>query len=206
MTHAEIPIALDFTTPPKATATAGSKTVRDIRLGENERFARNPHNPLIRSATGRGGQLPRQISDVRADDGKVAAVEFPNVRTTTAAGSLRAIGMRVRAESSQKHITNLTIVRCDVKHFFHTSSLWFTVDFDQTRQEVCSQVARLLRAERERQKLSMTALAERAGLSQQMVSYVERGMRSPTLETLLRIAAALEIDLANVIRAAQKPK
>ena len=50
----------------------------------------------------------------------------------------------------------------------------------------------------------MNRVAERSGLSQQMVSYVEREMRNPTLETLLRIAAALEIDLANVLQTAQK--
>ena len=49
----------------------------------------------------------------------------------------------------------------------------------------------------------MNLVAERAGLSQQMVSYVEREMRNPTLETLLRIAAALEIDLVQVLREAQ---
>lgn len=50
----------------------------------------------------------------------------------------------------------------------------------------------------------MNQVAERAGLSQQMVSYVERQMRNPTLETLLRIAAALEIDLHGVLRRASK--
>lgn len=50
----------------------------------------------------------------------------------------------------------------------------------------------------------MNALAERAGLSQQMVSYVERGMRMPTLETLLRITDALGIELSGVIAKATK--
>jgi transcriptional regulator with XRE-family HTH domain len=50
----------------------------------------------------------------------------------------------------------------------------------------------------------MNEVAQRAGLSQQMVSYVERGMRNPTLETLLRIASALGIDLAGVIARAEK--
>jgi len=50
----------------------------------------------------------------------------------------------------------------------------------------------------------MNQVAERAGLSQQMVSYVERGMRTPTLETLLRIAAAIKIDLPSVIERAQR--
>jgi len=48
----------------------------------------------------------------------------------------------------------------------------------------------------------MNLVAQRAGLSQQMVSYVERGMRNPTLETLLRISAALEVDLAKIIHQA----
>ena len=37
-----------------------------------------------------------------------------------------------------------------------------------------------------------------------MVSYVEREMRNPTLETLLRIAAALDINLADVLGQALK--
>ncbi len=50
----------------------------------------------------------------------------------------------------------------------------------------------------------MNRVAERAGLSQQMVSYVERGMRNPTLDTLLRMAAAIEVDLPTIIRQAQR--
>ena len=65
-------------------------------------------------------------------------------------------------------------------------------------------MAHILRREREKAGLSMNEVAQRAGLSQQMVSYVERGMRNPTLETLLRIASAIEIDLAAVISQAVK--
>lgn len=75
---------------------------------------------------------------------------------------------------------------------------------NKSQQVVCSRVVRLLRQEREKLGLSMNLVAERAGLSQQMVSYVEREMRNPTLETVLRIAAALEIDLAKVLQTAQK--
>ncbi len=53
--------------------------------------------------------------------------------------------------------------------------------------------------------MSMTELAKRAGLSQQMVSYVERQLRNPTLDTLLRMADALGIDIAAVITRASKP-
>ena len=73
-----------------------------------------------------------------------------------------------------------------------------------TRKSICSHVARLLREERIRQKLSMTGLAERAGLSQQSVSYLEREMRVPNLDTLLRVAEVLKIDLGDVIQRATK--
>ena len=75
---------------------------------------------------------------------------------------------------------------------------------DKSQQAVCSRVAQLLRKEREKRGLSMNRVAERAGLSQQMVSYVERELRNPTLETLLRIAAAMEIDFVEVLRQAVK--
>lgn len=65
--------------------------------------------------------------------------------------------------------------------------------------EVCHHVARALRAEREKRGLSMTAVAERAGLSRTMIRFVESEVRNPTLETLLRIAYALELDLGPVI-------
>ena len=48
----------------------------------------------------------------------------------------------------------------------------------------------------------MTRLAEKSGLSQPMVSYVERGMRNPTLDTLLRIAIALDVDLWRLLKQA----
>jgi hypothetical protein len=44
-----------------------------------------------------------------------------------------------------------------------------------------------------RRALSLSTLAERAGLSYRMISYAERQTRNPTLDTLLRITAALEL-------------
>jgi transcriptional regulator with XRE-family HTH domain len=71
-----------------------------------------------------------------------------------------------------------------------------------TRKSISAQVARFLREERERQNLSMTVVAERAGLSQQSVSYIEREMRVPNLDTLLRLADVLKIDLSDLIKRA----
>ena len=70
------------------------------------------------------------------------------------------------------------------------------------KHPVGAEVARLLREERIKRRFSLNELARRAGLSQQMVSYVEREMRTPTLETLLRLADALDTDLWKILKKA----
>jgi len=91
-------------------------------------------------------------------------------------------------------------VRCVVNpHFLYA----FRVVDDKKRKLFCAAVARLLREERERQGLSMTRLAERSGLSQQMISYVEREIRIPGLDTLLRMTDALGIEIDDLIRQAR---
>ena len=67
-----------------------------------------------------------------------------------------------------------------------------------------SQVAVLLKEEREKRGLSLNVLAQKAGLSRQTVSYVEQEVQNPTLDTLLRLASAMEVDLADIIKRASK--
>jgi transcriptional regulator with XRE-family HTH domain len=69
-------------------------------------------------------------------------------------------------------------------------------------QIVSTEVARLLRKERIRAGLSVYRVAKRSGVSQQMIGYVERGMRNPTLDIMLRIANALDVDLWRLIKRA----
>ena len=73
-------------------------------------------------------------------------------------------------------------------------------------QEVCARVAHILKSERLAQNLSMTRVAEGASLSRQMVSYVERGLRVPTLDTLIRLTRVLEVSAAEVISRATDGK
>jgi transcriptional regulator with XRE-family HTH domain len=75
---------------------------------------------------------------------------------------------------------------------------------ERNRRSICQKVAALLQAERERQRMSMTMLGERAGLSQQSVSYIERGLRIPNLDTLFRLAEALDCELGALIAKAEK--
>jgi transcriptional regulator with XRE-family HTH domain len=72
----------------------------------------------------------------------------------------------------------------------------------RTPVTISSHVAELLREERERKSLSMTVLAGRAGLSQQSISYIERGLRIPNLDTLIRLTDALEIELWPLLKKA----
>ena len=80
-----------------------------------------------------------------------------------------------------------------------------TKEENALRARVCSAVARLLREEREQQVLSMSEVAGRAGLSQQMVSYVEREMRVPTIDTLFRLAHALGLNPITLLTKASAP-
>jgi transcriptional regulator with XRE-family HTH domain len=71
-------------------------------------------------------------------------------------------------------------------------------------ESVRAEVVRLLQQERKRRKLSKYAVAQSSGVSQSMVSLVERGLRNPTLELSLRIADGIGVDLEDIIRKARK--
>lgn len=72
------------------------------------------------------------------------------------------------------------------------------------RKRICSEIARLLREERLRQKLSLNLVAARAGINRQTVSFIEQEERNPTVETLLRLTEVLGIKLEDLIRRARK--
>ena len=57
---------------------------------------------------------------------------------------------------------------------------------------------RQLRSSRTGPRLTQEALAERARISISFLSMIERGERSPHLETLAKIASALEVPLAEL--------
>lgn len=75
---------------------------------------------------------------------------------------------------------------------------------DCHRDEICAEVVRLLIQERKRQGLSGNALAEKAGLSQSLISSLETNPWNPTLDTLLRIGDVLSVDVGEIISQARK--
>jgi transcriptional regulator with XRE-family HTH domain len=71
------------------------------------------------------------------------------------------------------------------------------------REAVATNVIRLLREAREERGLSMNVVAQRAGLSHSIVSLIERDLRNPTLDTLLRISEAIGVDLGEILTRAR---
>ena len=70
-------------------------------------------------------------------------------------------------------------------------------------EAVCAEIIRLLREERKRRKVSNYAVSQASGVSESMLSLVERGLRNPTLELTLRIADGIGADLPSVMKKAQ---
>jgi len=68
------------------------------------------------------------------------------------------------------------------------------------------EIVRLLREERKRRKLSNYAVSQRSGVSESMLSLVERGLRNPTMELMLRIADGIGVNLPAVMKKAQQKK
>jgi transcriptional regulator with XRE-family HTH domain len=66
--------------------------------------------------------------------------------------------------------------------------------------DVVGQVGPRVRALRDAMGLSLRDLAERSGVSAPMLSQVERGETSPTLQVAARIAAGLELRLSQLLR------
>lgn len=74
----------------------------------------------------------------------------------------------------------------------------------QQGRQLCLHVLQLLAEEREKRKVTKYALAQKSGVSPQMIGYIEKGERNPTLEIVCRLAVALEVDLSKLVRKAEQ--
>jgi transcriptional regulator with XRE-family HTH domain len=68
------------------------------------------------------------------------------------------------------------------------------------QMQIAIHIGPRVRALREAMDLSLRDLAERSGVSAPMLSQVERGETSPTLQVASRIAAGLELRLSQLLR------
>ena len=57
-----------------------------------------------------------------------------------------------------------------------------------------------IRVIRERRGLSQKALSDKSGVSQAAISDIESGNKSPTERTLRKLAAALDVEVTELIR------
>ena len=72
----------------------------------------------------------------------------------------------------------------------------------QQADRILSCVMALLQEERERQGLSLKRLGVISGIHRTTIGQVETGKRSPSLVLCLRLADALGLNLADVLKAA----
>ena len=72
-----------------------------------------------------------------------------------------------------------------------------------TADHVLSRLSARLREARQRQGLSLDAVARLSGVSRSMVSQIERGESSPTVATLWNLTRALQVDFAGLLDARQ---
>ena len=72
------------------------------------------------------------------------------------------------------------------------------------RKDLKATIGSVLRAKREKLAISQEEVAERAGVDRTYVSILERGLKSPTLETLEKICKALGTLPERVIEEARK--
>ena len=61
-------------------------------------------------------------------------------------------------------------------------------------------LARRIRSLRERQGMTQEDFAQKSGISVSFASLLERGERSPSYETLVQVAGALEVSMAELFR------
>jgi DNA-binding XRE family transcriptional regulator len=93
------------------------------------------------------------------------------------------------------------IIETSCPHTTHTWGVWFFVSFNDTIEDemvsddktLAQQFGNRVRALRKKQGMTQEQLAEATGLSVNFVSFVERGLRSPSLANIGRIARALNV-------------
>ena len=68
----------------------------------------------------------------------------------------------------------------------------------------CKQLGRAIRTLREEQKLSQGDLAEGAEVHRTYINEIEKGIRNPSVTTVVRIAKVLDIEPSELLRQAQE--
>ena len=62
---------------------------------------------------------------------------------------------------------------------------------DVVSDELCRNLRNVLKDHREAAGLSLNELSKRSGLNRMAISFIEKGQRTPSVDTVIRIAVAL---------------
>lgn len=73
----------------------------------------------------------------------------------------------------------------------------------RSHSDLCREIVRLLQQEREKRGWTKYSPAAKSGGSQEMIGYLERGLRAPSFETVLRLTDAIGLDLGDLVRRAR---
>jgi transcriptional regulator with XRE-family HTH domain len=71
-------------------------------------------------------------------------------------------------------------------------------------QALCHAMAEILLERRLAAELTLTRMAELSGLTRQMVAFVEKGTRVPSLDTLAKLSIALSSPPSELLQEAEK--
>jgi DNA-binding XRE family transcriptional regulator len=151
------------------------------------------------------------FSDVRADHCEVAVRQFKNIRATIGCDRLRAVGVRVRAETAEElnrrvHCAATIgehIGKRKAKYSVYTvvclldSGFRYRVGKIPKHRKILGEN---IRHHRQSLKWSQEKLAEKADLHRNYVGDIERGEENVSVDTLARIAAALKVPLPDLLR------
>jgi transcriptional regulator with XRE-family HTH domain len=74
------------------------------------------------------------------------------------------------------------------------------VKVDASTRRKLAKIGELLRTARERAQVSQAALAEKIGMGRENVIRIEKGRANVTVDTLVRIASGLDLDLHVTVR------
>jgi len=69
----------------------------------------------------------------------------------------------------------------------------------QSADDFGKKLSELLILHREKLGVSKLALAQKSGLDQRTITFIERGTNSPSVKTLFLLCKALELDMARII-------
>ncbi len=86
-----------------------------------------------------------------------------------------------------------------------TKKVNITTDSNSNAQYINQAVAVKIKEHRKQLKLSLDALAKKAGISKGMLVEVEKGTANPSIATLCKLSAALGVSVADIVNVASKP-